>query len=392
MKMMQLRGRKPAGADAPGIEGRGTELKNKQERMMRMRLLGRVSILGLSLLLAACREDEAEAPQPRPVRVVTVEKAAGGQIVTLTGQIEAQDRAALAFRVGGRMIERLANVGDKVEAGQVIARLDPLNALNNQRAAQAALAAAQSQLVTASNTFDRQDSLLTRGFTTRANHDVARSNLQAAQSAVDNAEVQLRIAEDNVSYTELVADSAGTVTARGAEAGEVVQAGQMIVQIAREDGRDAVFDVSAQMLAAAPADAVIRVSLTDDAAAVADGRVREVAPQADPVTRNFRVRVGLANPPAAIRLGATVNGQLQLDNDPVIEIPASALTSANSQPAVWVVDPETQTVSLRNIEVERFSQAEVAVASGLASGEVVVTAGVQALHPGQKVRLLGEGA
>lgn len=349
--------------------------------------------LGASLLLAGCgQEPEAQAPQPRPVRVVTVEKGEGGQLVSFTGEVLAQDEASLAFRVSGRMIERSVNVGDQVKAGQIVARLDPQNALNTLRSAQAAVAAAESQLVTAANTFDRQERLLVNGFTTQANHDAARTALQAAQSSLDDAEAQLKIATDNVSYTDLVADAPGTVTARGAEPGEVVQAGQMIVQLARQGGRDAVFDVPANILRTAPPDPLIRVALSDDPSVTAIGRVREVAPQADPVTRTFRVRVGLDNPPAAMRLGATVVGQVRLENDPVIEIPASALTAVNSQPAVWVFDPATQTVALRNIQIRSFSQARVAVESGLTPGEVVVTAGVQALHPGQKVRLLGAGS
>ena len=118
------------------------------------------------------------------------------------------------------------------------------------------------------------------------------------------------------------------------------------------------------------------------------GRVREIAPQADPVTRTFAVRVGLSDVPDTMRLGATVTGRLELDRGPVIEIPASALTRANDRPAVWVVDPATRTVALRPIDVMRFSPSTVAVSDGLKPSEIVVTAGVQALHPGQKVRLL----
>ena len=349
--------------------------------------------LGASLLLAGCGEEpQAQAPAPRPVRVVTVEKGVGGQVSSFTGDVQAQDEAALAFRVSGRMIERSANVGDQVKAGQVVARLDPQNALNALRSAQAALAAAESQLVTAANTFERQERLLGNGFTTQANHDAARTALQAAQSGVDNAEAQLKTAQDNVGYTDLVADAPGTVTARGAEPGEVVQAGQMILQLARQGGRDAVFDVPANVLRAAPVDPVITVTLSDDPSVTALGRVREVAPQADPVTRTFRVRVGLDTPPAAMRLGSTVIGRVKLGRDAAIEIPASALTAVNERPAVWVYDPASQTVALRNIELRRFSQASVAVETGLSPGEIVVTAGVQALHPGQKVRLLGAGS
>ena len=346
--------------------------------------------LVMVFLVGGCSQEPEDRPaQVRPVQVVTVEKGKSGLTATFTGHIQAQDEVSLAFRVSGRMIERTANVGDKVQAGQVVARLDPQNARNTLRSAQAAFAAAESHLVTATNTFERQDRLLGNGFTTRANHDAARSGMQAAQSEVDNAEAQLKIAEDNLGYTELVVDAPGIVTARGAEPGEVVQAGQMILQLARAGGRDAVFDVPAQILRDAVPGAVINITLTDDPRVSAIGRVREVAPQADPVTRTFRVRFGLDNAPEAMRLGSTVNGQVQIDNAAVIEIPASALTAVNSAPAVWVVDPQTQTVALRNIEVARFGNVNVGVGSGLSPGEVVVTAGIQALHPGQKVRLLG---
>ena len=119
--------------------------------------------------------------------------------------------------------------------------------------------------------------------------------------------------------------------------------------------------------------------------------MREVSPQADPVTRTFAVRVGLTDAPAAMLLGATVTGNVQMDAERIIEIPASALTKINLQPAVWIVDPSTTTVALRNVEVTRFGPATVAISQGLDIGEVIVTAGVQALHPGQKVRLLGLG-
>ena len=221
-------------------------------------------------------------------------------------------------------------------------------------------------------------------------YDEARQTLETAQSRADAAQAQLYIAENLVGYTELVADSAGVVTAVGAEPGEVVQAGRMIVQVAREDGRDAVFDVPARVKDLAPADPEIEVVLTTDPAVRAIGRVREVAPRADAVTGTFEVKVGLADPPAAMRLGSTVTGRMQVGGAGGIEVPASALTQADGQAAVWIVDPASETVSLRNIEVLRHDPARVLVAQGLETGDVVVTAGVQALRPGQKVRLLGE--
>jgi RND family efflux transporter MFP subunit len=340
--------------------------------------------------LAACDSaEEVRAPEPRPVRTITVAKREAGEAVALTGRIAAQDVAALGFRIAGRVMERPVHVGDRVAAGQAIARLEPQNERNGVRAAQADFAAAQAALTQTQNHFDRQQTLLRQGWTTRAVFDQAKRERDTAQARVDAAEAQLKTAHDLLGFTELDADAPGVVTAIGAEPGEVVQAGQMIVRLARQGGRDAVFEVPAQVLRAAPPDAVIAVSLTDDPAVTANGRVREVAPEADPVTRTFMVRVGLDDPPDAMRLGATVTGRLRMDAQPVLEIPASALTRLDQNPAVWIVDPASNAVALRAVEVVRFDPAKVTVSGGLDIGEVVVTAGVQALHPGQVVRLLG---
>jgi len=324
------------------------------------------------------------------VRSVAVERRDAGVPVTLTGRVEAEDEVALAFRIPGRILSNEPNLGDRIAGGQVVARLESQNETNALRAAQAALTAAQGQLTQARNHFERQDTLLKQGWTTRANHDQAMQAMQTAEAQVDAAKAQVRTAEDMVGFTELKADAPGVVTATGPRAGTVVQAGQMIVRLARQNGRDAVFDVPAQLIRSAPANADITVTLNDDPRVSVTGRVREVAPQANPVTRTFEVKVGLDNPPEAMRLGATVTGRLQLAHVPVIELPASALTRANQQPSVWVVDPKHNTVSLRHVDVVRFDQNKVAISNGLENGEIVVTAGVQALHPGQKVRLLGK--
>jgi membrane fusion protein, multidrug efflux system len=360
-----------------------------RERMMFRVLLACLVLLPSAILTGCNEEPETAAPEIRPVRTVTVEESKSAVPVVLTGRIAALDEASLGFRVSGRMIERAINVGDRVQAGQLLARLEPHNELNALRSAKADLAAAQAKLTQVSNHFDRQQTLLSQGWTTRANFDQAKREMQTAEAQVESAEAQLEAAHDQVSFTELKADAEGVVTAVGAEPGEVVQAGQMIVRLARQGGRDAVFDVPAQVLRSAPNDPLINVRLADDATVSTTGRVREVAPQADPVTRTFEVKVGLTDPPEAMRLGATVTGTVQMDAVPVIEIPASALTKFNGDPAVWVVEPTTLTIATRNVEVLRFDPATVTVSQGLDKGDVVVTAGVQALRPGQKVRLLG---
>ena len=209
-----------------------------------------------SLMLAACgREAETkDTPPPRIVRTATVEKRKVTTPLTFSGRIEAEDEVNVAFRISGRLLSNDTKIGDRVKAGQVLARLESQNELNTLRQAQAALAAAQGQLTQARNHFDRQETLLAQGWTTRVNYDVATQAQQTAQSQVDAAEAQLSPAHDLVGFTELKADAPGVITATGPVAGEVVQVGQMIVRIARQDGRDAVFDVPAQLIRSASAD------------------------------------------------------------------------------------------------------------------------------------------
>jgi RND family efflux transporter MFP subunit len=343
----------------------------------------------IATALAGC--DEAPtAPEARPVRTVTIERNAEGEVVSLTGQIRAQEQVNLAFRVDGAMLERLVDVGDMVTAGQVIAQLDPKNQEEALRSAQADLASTEALLTQARLTFGRQQQLLKDGWTTRAKFDEAQQTLLFAEAQVESADAQVSIAEEQLSYMVLSADGPGVVTAVGAEPGEVIRAGQMIVQLAREGGRDAVFDVPEQLIRTGPRDPIVQIALTNDPTVQAIGRVREISPQADATTRTFQVKVGIIDPPPGMQLGSTVTGTIKLSPPRGVELPPSALTEANGQPAVWVVDPASQTVLLRNVEVLRYDPGSVVISQGLQAGEIVVTAGVQLLHPGQKVRLLGD--
>jgi RND family efflux transporter MFP subunit len=343
----------------------------------------------IALAVAGCNKPAPPAAQVRPVRTVTVERMAEGETVSLTGQIRAKDEVSLAFRIDGRMIERLVNVGDVLKPGQLVARLDPKDQQDALRTATANLSSVEAVLTEARLTFGRQQELLKGGWTPRAKFDEAQQKLLTAQAAVDAAQAQVRIAHNQLSYTVLFADAAGAVTAKGAEPGEVVHAGQMIVQLARQGGRDAVFDVPEQLIRTGPRDPVVQIALTNDPAVRATGRVREVAPQADSATRTWQVKVGIIDPPQAMALGSTVTGSIKLSPPPGVEVPPNALTEANGRPAVWVVDLQSQTVSLRNVDVSRYDPGAVIISQGLETGEVVVTAGVQVLRPGQKVRFLG---
>ena len=222
----------------------------------------------------------------------------------------------------------------------------------------------------------------------KAAFEQATAMLSVAESQVKSSESQLELAKNRLGYTRLFSNVNGVVTARGAEPGEVVSAGRMIVQVAEENARDAVFEVPASVKNQAVRDAEIGVMLTSDHNIKAQGRVREVAPRADPITGTFTVRIQLLNPPVEMRLGSTVTGQMRTDRVTGIELPASALVrNAEGKPAVWVVDAASNTVNLRPIEVSAYGNERIQVSQGLNPGEKVITAGVQTLRPGQQVKL-----
>jgi RND family efflux transporter MFP subunit len=348
-----------------------------------------VTAVLIAAALVGCDKKPPPAAQARPVRAITVERGVEGETVSLTGQVRAKDQVSLAFRLDGRMLERPAGVGDALKAGDVVAQLDPQNQQNALRTAQANLASAEATQTQARLTFGRQQQLLVGGWTPRAKFDEAQQALLTAEAQVDAAHAGVATAQDQLSYTVLFADAPGVVTATGADPGEVVHAGQMIVNVARQGGRDAVFDVSEQLIRTGPRDPVVQIALTNDPSVQATGRVREVSPQADPATRTFQVKVGIIDPPPAMQLGSTVTGSIKLSAPSGLQVPPGALTEADGRPAVWVLDPKSQTVSLRNVDVSRYDPADVVVSRGLDAGEIVVTAGVQTLHPGQKVRQLG---
>jgi len=350
-----------------------------------------VLVIVVTLPLAACGKEPPKKVEVRPVRAIAVQHAPSGETISLTGQIQATDQVNLAFRIGGRLLERNVTVGDPVTPGQIVAKIEPQDYQNALRSAGADVTSALAVLANAKNTEGRQSELLSKGFTTRVQYDQAEQQLKTAQAQLESAQARLQNAKDNLTYTELKSDVAGVVTAKGAEPGEVVAAGKMVLQIARQGGRDAVFNVPSQIIRRSPRNPEVTVALSEDPTVVATGHVREVAPQADAATGTYVVKVTLDNPPEAMRLGATIIGQVKMQSEPVIQIPGTALTQSEGKPAVWIVDPERKTVSLRTVTIGHYDTFSIVVANGLSDDDLVVTAGVQALRPGQQVRLLETG-
>jgi membrane fusion protein, multidrug efflux system len=353
-------------------------------RIFRLTLM----MLPLIVTLVGCGKKETAKPDVRPVRAVTVELGDGTERTTLTGEIRARHESDLGFRVDGKIIARPVDVGSVVKKDDVLARLDPQKQQQNLQAAKADAASAEATLIKNRANEARQATLLKDGWTTRVTYDDALASLKTAQAQVESARARLRQAEDNLAYTELRADADGVITAVSASTGQVVSTGQSVVRLAQPGEREAVFNASDAILSASPKNPPVMVVLASNPAISVVGTVRYVSPQADATTRTYEVRISLPDAPEQMRLGATVTGSVSLDTAGVIELPGSALFEENGKPAVWIVDQKTGTVRTKPISVARYSGDRIVLSGGLQNGDVVVTAGVQKLIPGQKVRLL----
>jgi RND family efflux transporter MFP subunit len=275
-----------------------------------------------------------------------------------------------------------------VKKDEVLARLDPQPQQQDLESAKAAVDSAEATLIRDTADEARQRELLKTGATARTTYDAALAALKVAQSQLDSTTARLRQAQDNLGYTDLRADADGVITTVSANVGQVVTSGQAVVRLAQLGEREAVFNVSEAILDRAPVNPPVTVKLSGDPSVSTVGKVRYVSPQADPTTRTYEVRVSLPDAPVRMRLGATVTGSVSINQPGIVEIPASALFEKDGKPAVWIVDPESSTVGLKPVAVERYADDQIILSGGLDNGELVVTAGVQKLVPGQKVRLL----
>ena len=345
-----------------------------------------LAIATLAALVSGCQRKDAAAAPKLPVLVGTqqAEITDYADSVSLTGVITARTLNNLSFRVGGRVAERLVEVGQHVDTDQVLARIDPQEQESDLRTAQANLDAAQAQSTQAAAAFDRQKALLSQGFTTRRDYDQADQALKVAQGSVEAAGSALANAKENLSFTELRAGAPGIITARQVEAGQVVQAAQTVFTVAEDGDRDAVFNVQETLVAGVHGSTPppVAVALLADPKVTAQGTVREIAPVVDQASGSVRVKVALPATPAAMPLGAAVVGSVTGKHGKAVVLPWQALTSANGKPAVWVVDPASKAVAIAPVAVMGYDTASVAIADGLTAGQTVVTSGGQLLSPG----------
>ena len=338
-----------------------------------------------ALVLAGCQQD-TKAPEPvRPVLSMVLEPIRTEGTFTV-GVVEPQYKTNLAFRILGRLTGRPVYVGDLVSEGQAVGVIDSTALELAVRSAKAELAKAKAQLATARATEERQQTLITTDATTKQTLDNAEQARAGADASVAHAQANLIKAIEQRGYAQLRADFAGVVTAVGAEVGQVVSPGQNVVTVARPDIREAVVDIGEDFAVPLEIDLPFTVGLQLLPAVQVEGKVREIAPQADPVTRLRRVRIALNNPPESFRLGATVTAKLSKAQSPTLRVPASAVLAKDGANFVWVVDQPASTVSLHKVELAE-DQAGARVTGGLVPGARIVTAGIHSLKQGQHVRI-----
>jgi membrane fusion protein, multidrug efflux system len=352
------------------------------------------------LSLSACTKKVVPSELVRAVKVVTTMPAQQHTELAFSAEIRPRSEANLSFRVPGKITERLVNLGDSVKVGQVLARLDVQDLRFSQDAARAALNSTQAQFDVAQADLKRFTELYQKGFIGAAEFDRRTASSKSAKAQLEQAKAQLGLQGNQTAYANLIAPSAGVITAVDAEAGMVVAAGAPVMRLAKELERDVVFNVSENQVQAMVAmqgqKNKLQVQLWSDVSSPLYATVREIAAAADPITRTFQVKAELAPQDAIrVRLGQTANVKVvfpsgvSTQNQPKqgFLLPLSALREVQGQTHVWVVNKSTMTVNSVIVQVSGIAGNEAAISSGLKPGEQVVTAGVHVLHPNQKVKL-----
>jgi RND family efflux transporter MFP subunit len=357
--------------------------------------VGILVVLGIAVAIAGCKGEAAvQEPVVRPVKVAVVAPDTQGRSLTYSGVVRPRIESALGFRVPGKIIARDVNVGDRVEVGRVIARLDETDLKLAETAARAAVAAARSRRNVANDNLERANALLPKAIISQAAHDTRRNELDAAAAALESAEAQLRQAINAVDYATLKADKVGIVTLVTGEPGQVVGAGQAIVSVAEAGETEIAVAVPEQDATRLTIGQPVKATLWAGPPRVSiDGRIREIAGQADPASRTYAVRIAVERPPPAMRLGMTAMVALTLEEKaaPMV-VPLTALTESDGGTATFVVDAAHRVVRKTPVDVGGVGENGVEIVRGLQIGDMVVSAGVQFLRDGMRVRLPSEHA
>ncbi|MBV1775584.1 efflux RND transporter periplasmic adaptor subunit [Burkholderiaceae bacterium DAT-1] len=344
-----------------------------------MTTLKTVSLMtAAALMLLACSKEESTAQPPRPVRTIVATAAASNVSASFSGEVHARHEAQLGFRIPGKLIERLVDTGDRVRKGQILARIDPQDS-------QLQASAAKSQFEQARDDYQRALELKAKGF-------ISQAQLDARKSALSTAEAQYKLSQNQEQYTSLRAEQDGVIAARLAETGQVVAAGQPVFSFASDGEREIAINVPESRVNELRKAKEIDITLWADAQRHYVGKVREIAPDTDALTRTYAARITVTRPDEAMRLGMTANVNLVGQSaEGRIPVPLTAIYDQTGQPQVWIVEPGKSEVQLRKVSITQPEGDRVWITAGIKAGERIVTAGTHQLHAGQIVKLLEGG-
>lgn len=347
----------------------------------------RLLLGGLILFITACEKPPELAPPPRPALVIEVGKTAANSATVLVGEVKSRYESNQGFRIAGKIIERKVEVGTLVKKGQVIARLDAADTNLGASAAMADVRVAEASRALAKSDVERQRQLVNKKFISQSALDRYEAELKTADARVNQAKAQAAVSGNQSRYAALVADRNGVVTQIRAEPGQVVEAGEMIVQV--------VDTAQIEVLVAVPESRVANIKVGDVATLklwasqstnpekTYNGKVREIAPAANSATRAFDMRVAFSDADASVKLGMTAGVRLEADSPTNLIVPSNAITQLNGKTSVWVI--KNNIAQPREVTAGQFSEEGVTITNGLQAGELVAIAGVHTLVKGQKV-------
>lgn len=340
-------------------------------------------------LFTACKKVEETPLPPRGVIAFEVKAETRGGGMFYSGDVRPRTESALGFRIGGKLVERRVELGDVVKAGQILARLDRTDPALAAQAAVHQKAAAEADLELAKADSRRFESLRAQNFVSQSALDSKLAALKAAENRAAAARAQADTAGNQAAYADLLADTAGVVSAVLAEPGQVLAAGTPVLRLARTGPQDkeVVISVAENRVREFTGTKDVSVSLWANSEKHYRGRVREISPQADPVTRTFSARIAFLDADEDVRLGMTATVSLSGVGVNILQVPSPAIVQQDGKPAVWVLG-ENGAIALRPVSVAAFREDGAILTSGVKPGEKIVAAGGHKLMPGERVRIL----
>lgn len=344
----------------------------------------------LALVAALCAASAGHAEDALAVDLMKAASSALTRTFSVTGEIQAADSVPIGAKDSGRVRVIHVSVGDQVVSGQVLAELDPTQAAEAVRAAEAQLAAAEASLKQADQSHARAASLVERGAGTRSDLDAAIEALDAARSKRDQMVAQLSKARQSLADVVIRADGPAVVTERNAEPGQVVSAAETILTLARDAGREAIFHAPDGMNLAGLLGREITLHTLDAPILEAHATITEIAPVTDSASGTVKITATLVDDDPRPGLGAAVMSDISIDLPQAFSVPWSALAILDGNPAVWVANADTKRVDLKPVTIGRYTESSIEISGGLQEGDLVVGKGSNFLYPGQLVRGAGD--